>query len=55
VAAGLGGLAIGAALGPWLAIGGVLVALIAARAWLDATVRESDRARGIPPNHPFDD
>jgi hypothetical protein len=46
---GLGGLALGAAFGPWLAIAGLLVALIGAKGWLDATSGEAAAAgRGRP-------
>jgi cytochrome c oxidase subunit 1 len=42
---GLGGLALGAAFGPWLLIAGLLLTLAAARGWLAAAVREARRAR----------
>jgi hypothetical protein len=42
---GLGGLALGAAFGPWLLIAGLLLTLAAARGWLAAAVREASRAR----------
>jgi hypothetical protein len=45
LAVGIGGLALGAAFGPWLVIGGLVVTLLAAWAWLGATVAETDRAR----------
>ncbi len=46
IALGLGGVAIGAAFGPWLAIAGALLAIRSAKSWLDAAVREADEARG---------
>jgi uncharacterized membrane protein YfcA len=45
VGIGLGGLALGAAFGPWLAIGGLLVVLVGARGWLDAVDGAADAAR----------
>ena len=49
IGVGLGGLALGAAFGPWLAIAGLLVALIGAKGWLDATSDEAaDAGRGRP-------
>ncbi len=49
IGVGLGGLALGAAFGPWLAIAGLLVALIGAKGWLDATSDEAAAAgRGRP-------
>jgi len=47
IAIGLGGVALGAAFGPWLAIAGALFAIRAAKGWLDAAVRETDEARGV--------
>src|SRR4051794_26534039 len=47
LAIGLGGVAIGAAFGPWLIIAGGLFALGAAKAWLDAAMTETDDARGV--------
>jgi hypothetical protein len=46
IAVGLGGVALGAAFGPWLAIAGALVAVRSAKSWLDAAVAETDEARG---------
>jgi len=46
IALGLGGVAIGAAFGPWLAIAGALLAIRSAKSWLDAAVRETDETRG---------
>ena len=43
---GLGGLALGAALGPWLAVGGLFLTLVAARSWLTTAVREAASAHG---------
>ena len=51
---GLGGLALGAAFGPWLAIAGLLVTLAAARGWLETAMRETDEARGAPARDPLD-
>jgi hypothetical protein len=49
IAVGLGGVALGAAFGPWLAIAGALLAIRSAKGWLDAAVRETDAARGRVP------
>ena len=46
IALGLGGVALGGAFGPWLAIAGALVAVRSAKGWLDAAVEETDQARG---------
>ena len=46
IALGLGGVALGGAFGPWLAIAGALVAIRSAKGWLDAAVEETDEARG---------
>jgi hypothetical protein len=46
IALGLGGVALGAAVGPWLAIAGALVAIRRAKSWLDTAVEETDDARG---------
>jgi len=48
IAAGIGGLALGAAFGPWLTIAGLILAIVAALTWLSAAVRETDTARGRP-------
>jgi hypothetical protein len=45
IAIGLGGLALGAALGPWLLIAGLGMTLVGAKAWLDAAMTEADAAR----------
>ena len=45
IALGLGGVALGAAFGPAIAVAGLLVTLGSARSWLGATVRETDEAR----------
>ena len=56
IALGLGGVALGAAFGPWLAIAGALLAIRSAKGWLDAAVHETDEARGvIPGERPRDD
>jgi hypothetical protein len=44
---GLGLVALGLILGPWLLVPGVLVVLTAAVSWLRTVVREADEARGI--------
>jgi len=49
IAAGIGGLALGAAFGPWLTIAGLILAIVGALSWLSAAVRETDAARGRPP------
>ena len=46
ISIGLGGLALGLAFGPWLLIAGLGVTLVGAKAWLDATIAETDAARG---------
>jgi cytochrome c oxidase subunit IV len=46
IALGLGGVALGAAFGPWLAIAGALVTIRSAKRWLDTAVEETDDARG---------
>lgn len=48
IAMGLGGLALGATLGPWLLIAGLGVTLLAAKSWLDTAMAETDEARGRP-------
>jgi len=45
IAVGLGGVALGAAFGPAIAVAGILVTLGSARSWLGAAVRETDDAR----------
>ena len=49
IAAGIGGLALGGAFGPWLTIAGLLVAILGGWAWLSAAMREFDAAEGPPP------
>jgi len=44
IALGLGGVALGGAFGPAIAVAGILVTLSSARAWLAAEVRETDDA-----------
>jgi len=44
---GLGALALGAAFGAALAIAGLILTLLSARAWLGAAVRETDEARSL--------
>jgi hypothetical protein len=46
VAVGIGGLALGAAYGPWLAIGGLLLAIVGGWNWLSAAMREADTVAG---------
>jgi hypothetical protein len=46
VAIGIGGLALGAAYGPWLAIGGLLLAIVGGWNWLSAAMREADSVAG---------
>src|SRR3954453_1758220 len=55
LAIGLGGVAVGAAFGPWLIIAGGLFALAAAKTWLDAAMTETDDARGVRPRIDPDD
>jgi len=45
IALGLGAVALAAALGPAIAVAGILVTLGSARSWLRTAVRESDDAR----------
>ncbi|HEY8845598.1 MAG TPA: cytochrome c oxidase subunit 4, partial [Candidatus Limnocylindrales bacterium] len=49
IAAGIGGLALGGAFGPWLTIAGLLVATLGGWAWLSAAMREFDAADSPPP------
>jgi hypothetical protein len=49
IAIGLGGVAVGAAFGPWALIAGLLLAIWSGKAWLNAAVRETNEARGIRP------
>jgi hypothetical protein len=46
VAIGIGGLALGAAYGPWLALGGLLLAIVGGWNWLSAAIREADSVAG---------
>jgi hypothetical protein len=46
IAVGLGGLALGAAVGPGLMIGGLLVAIVGGRSWLAAAMRDHDASAG---------
>ena len=45
LAIGLGGLGLGAAFGPWLAIAGLIVTLISAKSWLTTAMRETTASR----------
>ncbi|HEY7131968.1 MAG TPA: cytochrome c oxidase subunit 4 [Candidatus Limnocylindrales bacterium] len=47
IAIGLGGVAIGAAFGPWALLAGLLLAIWSGKAWLNAAMRETSEARGI--------
>jgi len=49
---GLGGLALGAAFGPWLTIAGLLIAIAGGAIWLSAAVREAASADGGRPTDP---
>jgi hypothetical protein len=49
---GLGGLALGAAFGPWLTIAGLLIAIAGGASWLSAAVREAASADGNRPADP---
>jgi len=44
---GLGGLALGAVFGPWLAIGAILLALVGGWIWLSMAMGEADPRREI--------
>jgi hypothetical protein len=46
VGIGIGGLALGTIYGPWLAIGGLLLAIIGGWSWLAAAMREADSVAG---------
>ncbi|HET7471799.1 MAG TPA: cytochrome c oxidase subunit 4 [Candidatus Limnocylindrales bacterium] len=46
IAIGLGGVALGLTLGPWLLIAGLGVTLVGAKGWLDVSMTETDAARG---------
>jgi hypothetical protein len=49
ISLGLGGLALGAAFGPWLTIAGLLVAIAGGASWLSAAMHEAASARGTRP------
>lgn len=49
ISLGLGGLALGAAFGPWLTIAGLLVAIAGGASWLSSAIREAASARGTRP------
>lgn len=51
IALGLGGVALAGPFGPWLAIAGLFLAIRSAKTWLDATMRETDDARGFGSHH----
>ncbi|HTG41905.1 MAG TPA: cytochrome c oxidase subunit 4 [Methylomirabilota bacterium] len=51
ISLGVGGLALGAAFGPWLTIAGLLVAIAGGASWLSAAIREARLAHGsLPPD-----
>jgi hypothetical protein len=52
---GLGGLALGAAFGPWLTIAGLLIAIAGGASWLSAAVREAAAVDGSRPAEPDGD
>lgn len=54
LATGLGLVALGTVLGPWLMIAGLLVVLAAAWSWLGAAMDETDDARGLMRSRPED-
>jgi Cytochrome c oxidase subunit IV len=45
LAIGLGAVALGGAFGPLPAIGGIVITVVSARAWLGSAMRETDEAR----------
>jgi hypothetical protein len=49
ISLGVGGLALGAAFGPWLTIAGLLVAIAGGASWLSSAIREAASARGTRP------
>jgi Cytochrome c oxidase subunit IV len=49
---GLGGLALGAAFGPWLTIAGLLIAIAGGATWLSAAIREAASVDGSRPADP---
>jgi cytochrome c oxidase subunit IV len=52
ISLGLGGLALGAAFGPWLTIAGLLVAIVGGASWLSAAIREAWSVEGNRPSDP---
>ena len=52
ISLGVGGLALGAAFGPWLTIAGLLVAIAGGASWLSAAIREARSAHGSRPPDP---
>ncbi|HEY8439051.1 MAG TPA: cytochrome c oxidase subunit 4 [Candidatus Limnocylindrales bacterium] len=54
IAVGLGGVALAGPFGPWLAIAGLFLTIRSAKTWLDATMRETDDARGFDSHHQDD-
>ena len=52
ISLGVGGLALGAAFGPWLTIAGLLVAIAGGASWLSAAIREARSAHGSRPADP---
>ncbi len=47
IAIGLGGVALAGPFGPWLAIAGLFLAIRSAKSWLDASMTETNEARGL--------
>ena len=52
ISLGVGGLALGAAFGPWLTIAGLLVVIAGGASWLSAAIREARSAHGSRPPDP---
>jgi hypothetical protein len=52
ISLGVGGLALGAAFGPWLTIAGLLVAIVGGASWLSAAIREARSAHESRPPDP---
>jgi hypothetical protein len=52
ISLGIGGLALGAAFGPWLTIAGLLVAIVGGASWLSAAIREARSAHASRPPDP---
>jgi hypothetical protein len=52
ISLGVGGLALGAAFGPWLTIAGMLVGIAGGATWLSAAIREARSAHGSRPPDP---